>query len=73
LPRFLDLLLPWSDDGIPVDPYDGYGDDDDAEDDTELGWRIQAVPGVVGAPRAVIASCLILGNRGDVLDHGSKR
>lgn len=49
LAGLLDPFLPWSNDGVPVDPNDGYDDDDDAEDDAELGWRVQAVPGIVGA------------------------
>lgn len=65
VPRLLDPLLPRPDDGVPVDPHDGYGDDDDAEDDAELGWRVQAVPFVVCAPRTAIASCLMLGEHTD--------
>lgn len=54
LGRLLDPLLPRSNDGVPVDPNDGYDDDDDAEDDAELGRRVQAVPGIVGARAALI-------------------
>lgn len=68
LARLPDLLPPRSDDSVPIDPHDGYDDDDDAEDDAELGRRVQAVPGVVGAWRAVGVSCLILRKRAGWLD-----
>lgn len=54
LARLFDPLLSRSNDGVPVDPNDGYDDDDDAEDDAELGRRVQAVPGIVGARTALI-------------------
>jgi hypothetical protein len=70
LTRFLDVILPWTNDGVPVDPYDGHTDDDDTENDAELGWRVEAVPGVVGvvAPWAV-ASCFKLGKHVGLLDQ----
>lgn len=73
LASFPDLLLPRPNDSVPVDPNDGYGDDDDAEDDAELGRRVQAVPGIVGARRAVGVSNLMLSSRASWLDVGSKR
>lgn len=54
LARLFDPFLPRSNDGVPVDPNDGYDDDDDTEDDAELGWRVQAVPGIVGARTAFV-------------------
>lgn len=68
----LDLLLPWPNDGVPVDPHDGYDDDDDAEDDAELRRCVQAVPGIVRARRSVIAQCLAPIEHPDMLDVGSK-
>lgn len=73
LARLLDPLLPRSNDCVPVDPHDGYNDDDDAEDDAELGRRVQAVPGVVRARCAVVAWRLALGEDVDLLDVGLKR
>lgn len=73
LARLLDPLLPWSNDGVPVDPYDGYDDDNHAENDAELGGRVQAVPGVVRARSAVVAWHLAPGEDVDLLDVGLKR
>lgn len=73
VPRILDPLLPRPDDGVPVDPRNGQCDDDDAEDDAELGWRVQAVPFVVCAPRAVIASCFMPGKQVGLVGMGLKR
>lgn len=72
LSSLLDLLLPWPNDCVPVDPHDGYDDDNDAEDDAELRWRVQAVPGIVRARRSVIAQCLAPAEHIDVFDMGSK-
>lgn len=73
LARLFDPLLPWSNDRVPIDPYDGYDDDNDAENDTELGGCVQAVPGVVGARSTVVASCAVPDDGVDLLDVGLKR
>lgn len=73
LTRLLDPLLPWSNDGVPVDPNDSYDDDNDAEDNAELGWRVQALPGVIGARSAVVTKCLAPGDYGELLNMGLKR
>lgn len=73
LARLLDPLLPRSNDCVPVDPYDGYNDDDDAEDDAELGRRVEAVPGVFRARCAIVAWRLALGEYVDLLDVGLER